>query len=304
MSNARQPSGLMETIDQDNLAQLKKELLGDNQPTRSLNYRVGALSEKDRNTLVYIAKQALMMMRMKVMTRGYSDETYDTVVSAINRSVSPDLKHLVVEVLEELQPVPVREKPPKQYDGSTIYDDPTLFPQPEVNLKRQGASESKRLERTEASTRKPDTLSAKGRPFNKTAFSKYKDTIGNIESANDYAVRGGFNDHYLGKYQMGKAALEDVGIGYSKDEQEKFLSDPEKQETAFEEFTKQNHEYLQRKSEQYRDLTMSEKLAVLGYAHNQGRGGALKYLETGESQKDGFGTDAKVYIEKVNKALS
>ena len=120
MSNARQPSGLMETIDQDNLSQLKKELLDEDKPTRSLNYRVGALSDKDRNTLVYIAKQALMMMRMKLMTRDYSDETYDTVVGNIDRSVSPDLKRLVVEVLEELQPVPVREQPKKLYDGSTI----------------------------------------------------------------------------------------------------------------------------------------------------------------------------------------
>ena len=129
MSNARQPSGLMETIDQDNIAQLKKELLGEVKPTRSLNYRVGALSDKDRNTLVYIAKQALMMMRMKLMVRGYSDETYDTVVNNINRSVSSDLKRLVVEVLEEIQPVPVREQPKKQYDGSSIYNDPNLFPQ-------------------------------------------------------------------------------------------------------------------------------------------------------------------------------
>ena len=103
---------------------------------------------------------------------------------------------------------------------------------------------------------------------------------------------------------MGKAALEDVGIGYSTDEQEKFLSDPEKQEKAFEEFTKQNHEYLQRKSEKYRDLPQTEKLAILGYAHNQGRGGALKYLETGEPEKDGFGTDALKYVEEVTKALS
>ena len=43
---------------------------------------------------------------------------------------------------------------------------------------------------------------------------------------------------------MGKAALEDVGIGYSQEEQEDFLSNPAKQEKAFEEFTKQNHEYL------------------------------------------------------------
>jgi hypothetical protein len=136
-----------------------------------------------------------------------------------------------------------------------------------------------------------------------TALLTFKDTIGKIESANDYSVRGGFNNHYLGKYQMGKAALEDVGIGYSKEEQEEFLSDPAKQEKAFEQFTKQNHENLQRKSEKYRDMTMSEKITVLGYAHNQGRGGALKYLETGESQKDGFGTDALKYIDEVKKSL-
>ena len=42
---------------------------------------------------------------------------------------------------------------------------------------------------------------------------------------------------------------------------------------------------------------MSAKLAVLGYAHNQGRGGALKYLETGETQNDGFSNDAQKYID-------
>ncbi len=130
-----------------------------------------------------------------------------------------------------------------------------------------------------------------------------KTHLGKIESANDYSVRGGFNDHYLGRYQMGKAALEDVGIGYSKDEQEEFLSNPQKQEKAFEDFTKQNHEYLLHKSEMYRNMPQTEQLAVLGYAHNQGRGGALKYLETGESEKDGFGTDALKYVDEVKNAL-
>ena len=101
---------------------------------------------------------------------------------------------------------------------------------------------------------------------------------------------------------MGKAALQDVGIGYSLEEQEDFLSNPDKQEKAFEEFTKQNHEYLVHKSEMYRNMPQTEQLAVLGYAHNQGRGGALKYLETGKTQKDGFGTEAQKYIDEVKKA--
>ena len=48
---------------------------------------------------------------------------------------------------------------------------------------------------------------------------------------------------------------------------------------------------------------LKEQLSILGYAHNQGRGGALRYLETGETQKDGFGTDAQKYIDEVKKAL-
>ena len=72
---------------------------------------------------------------------------------------------------------------------------------------------------------------------------------------------------------------------------------------AFERFTEQNHDYLKSKSEKYRNMGLNEQLAILGYAHHQGRGGALKYLETGKSEKDGFGTDALKYIGEVKTAL-
>ena len=53
----------------------------------------------------------------------------------------------------------------------------------------------------------------------------------------------------------------------------------------------------------YRNLPQTEKLAILGYSHNQGRSCALKYLETGETQKDFFGTDAAEYVTELRKAL-
>ena len=140
-------------------------------------------------------------------------------------------------------------------------------------------------------------------PFNSTAFLKFMDAVGGIESNNGYGAIGGYNNHYLGKYQFGKAALRDVGIGYTMADRERFLGDPEAQDEAMEKFTLQNHNYLKARSEKYRSMTDREKLGILGYAHNQGRGGALRFLETGQSEADGFGTDAKVYIEKVNKAL-
>ena len=59
------------------------------------------------------------------MTKGCSDETYDTVVYNINKSVSPDLQSLVVEVLEEIYLPFVRNQlnnmMPRQYTLTQNY---------------------------------------------------------------------------------------------------------------------------------------------------------------------------------------
>ena len=140
-------------------------------------------------------------------------------------------------------------------------------------------------------------------PFNSKAFLKFSDIIGKMESGNKYDVVGGYNDHYQGRFQLGKAALKDAGIGFSAEERKAFLSNPDAQDDAFEAFTLQNHNYLNAKSQKYRDMNQRDKLSILGYAHNQGRGGALRYLQTGDSQADGFGTDALKYVDAVVKAL-
>ena len=140
-------------------------------------------------------------------------------------------------------------------------------------------------------------------PFNSTAFLKFADAVGKIESGNQYDIVGGYNNHYQGRFQMGKAALKDVGIGFSQADREAFLADPDAQDDAFEDFTLQNHNYLKARSQKYRDMSEREQLAILGYAHNQGRVGALRFLQTGEGQTDGFGTDATKYVEAVREAL-
>lgn len=57
---------------------------------------------------------------------------------------------------------------------------------------------------------------------------------------------------------MGRAALQDVGIGYIEEEQEKFLAGSKMQDDAFEKFTQQNQEYLKSKSNKYRNMDLSE----------------------------------------------
>ena len=140
-------------------------------------------------------------------------------------------------------------------------------------------------------------------PFNSTSFLKFADAVGQIESGNQYDIVGGYNNHYQGRFQMGKAALKDVGIGFSQADREAFLADPDAQNDAFEAFTLQNHNYLKARSQKYRDMSEREQLALLAYAHNQGRGGALRFLQTGEGQTDGFGTEATKYADAVREAL-
>ena len=276
---------------------------------KTLNDEIEALSEAKRQQLYSLVQQLKLSMAFSRARNPYSD--YATLIKQMYPRLEIDFSQLITAVMERLDPTPemppeVRYKPSSEKKRTpreaamSIYDNPKFFP-PRDAMKEEQVYRASVTQFEPTIPTLPKTDDTKF-GFDVAALNTFKDTLGQIESANDYSVRGGFNDHYLGKYQMGKAALQDVGIGYSQEEQEDFLSNPEKQEKAFEEFTKQNHEYLLHKSDKYRNLPQTDKLAVLSYAHNQGRGGALKYLETGETQKDGFGTDAQMYIDEVKKA--
>ena len=260
---------------------------------KSLNEQIEALSDKKREQLNMLVSQLKLSMELSRVRDPYTD--YASLIKEMYPRLEVDFAQLITAVMERLDPTPEmppevryqrnleRKRTPREV-AMSIYDNPKFFP-PRDAMKAEQVYKASvtQFEPTIPTLPKTDDTTL---GFDVAALNTFKDTLGRIESANDYSVRGGFNDHYLGKYQMGKAALEDVGIGYSPEEQEDFLSNPDKQEKAFEEFTKQNHDYLLHKSDKYRNLPQTDKLAVLGYAHNQGRGGALKYLEKGENEKD------------------
>jgi len=150
----------------------------------------------------------------------------------------------------------------------------------------------------------PPKKDAKVIDFSESDFYIFKEAVAGKESSNRYNIRGGANNHYLGKYQMGKDALSDVGIKYNRASNRKFLTNPEQQEKAFKKYTEKNHKKLTQESQAYREMTPKEKLAVLGYAHNQGATAAVEFLFTGVSGKDAFGTKGKEYIGLVTDAFS
>ncbi len=141
-------------------------------------------------------------------------------------------------------------------------------------------------------------------PFGERALDIYGQSVGQIESGNRYDITGGYNNHYQGRYQMGRAALADVGVGFTSADREAFLADPDAQDGAFRAFTLQNHATLSRLSRRYREMPRTEQLGLLGYAHNQGVGGAIDYLRTGTAGRDGFGTNPEIYISAVRNGLA
>ena len=57
------------------------------------------------------------------------------------------------------------------------------------------------------------------------------------------------------------------------------------------------------RNKKYKKANAVERLGILGYAHNQGAGGAAKWLRTGIVKKDGFGTRGTKYYYAVKRAL-
>ena len=149
---------------------------------------------------------------------------------------------------------------------------------------------------------------------NKQQWDTYRNTIAQIESGGRYDVAGGSGKYYDGRYQMGGPAKTDaariLGIpdpGHSNDPNDPrrvaFRRNPELQERMFAAYTLANHGYLSSDRNYQAKQTVEQKLQVLGYAHNQGAGGASKWMRTGKVGKDGFGTSGTKYSNALREAF-
>ena len=141
--------------------------------------------------------------------------------------------------------------------------------------------------------------------FSSADWDLYRNTVAHIESKGKYKIQGGSGNHYDGRYQLGEAAKKDaaryLGIpfpGHDTLARQKFINDPAMQEKFFSAFTLANHKYLMGNSE-YRAANNERKLQILGYAHNQGMGGAENWMRTGQVGKDGFGTKGTAYTDAI-----
>ncbi len=149
---------------------------------------------------------------------------------------------------------------------------------------------------------------------NREQWDTYRNTIAQIESGGRYDIAGGSGKYYDGRYQMGGEAKADaariLGIpnpGHSDNPNDPrriaFRRNPELQERMFAAYTLANHGYLSSDRNYQSKQTVEQKLQVLAYAHNQGAGGASKWMRTGKVGKDGFGTSGTKYSNAIREAF-
>ena len=142
-------------------------------------------------------------------------------------------------------------------------------------------------------------------------FEIYKKEVAKIESkgSGGYSARGGANNHYDGKYQMGEVAKKDAARflgepfpGHDPAARAAFRADPEMQERYFKAYTYANYNYML-KDPIFKSASPERKLAIMGYAHNQGWAKALDWLNTGEVGRDAFGTAGTKYVNAIEEAF-
>ena len=145
--------------------------------------------------------------------------------------------------------------------------------------------------------------------FDENEWIIFRESVAQIESNGRYDIAGGSGNYYDGRYQMGADAKTDgarmAGVpnpGHSKDPSDPrrvaFRENPGLQELLFAGFTAMNHAHL-KTIPQYREKSKAGRLQILGYAHNQGMGGAERWLKTGVVGADGFGTKGTKYTDLI-----
>lgn len=153
--------------------------------------------------------------------------------------------------------------------------------------------------------------------FDMNDWRIYRESVAAIESGGasnevggEYTVAGGYNDHYDGKYQMGRVAktsasevLGEDDPGHTTAAREAYRGDAEMQERYFAANTEYNHNWLMANNPTYANASDEEKLGMLGYAHNQGMGGANDWINTGEGAQDGFDTHATIYPDRISEGF-
>ena len=115
--------GLMEQ-DDTIIDNFRNEILRNQRP-KTLTQLLGELSPEDAAQVQSMARLTRMMAQTYVRSQGYMEQSYEDLVKQLHRGLRPDLQTIVTMLLEQIDPVEVREKPKFDRVAAqlSIYDD-------------------------------------------------------------------------------------------------------------------------------------------------------------------------------------
>ena len=115
--------GLMEQ-DDTIIASFRNAILGNQRP-KTLTQLLHDLSPEDAAQVQSMARMTRMMAQTYVRSKGYMEQSYEDLVKQLHHGLRPDLQTSVAMLLEQIDPVEVREKPKFDRVAAqlSIYDD-------------------------------------------------------------------------------------------------------------------------------------------------------------------------------------
>ena len=115
--------GLMEQ-DDTIIDNFRDAILGNQRP-KTLTQLLSDLSAEDAAQVQSMARMTRMMAQTYVRSQGYMEQSYEDLIKQLHRGLRPDLQKIVAMLLEQIDPVEVREKPKPDPVAAqlSIYDD-------------------------------------------------------------------------------------------------------------------------------------------------------------------------------------
>ena len=283
--------GLMEQ-DDTIIYNFRNAILGNKRP-KTLTQLLGDLSAEDAAQVQSMARLTRMMAQTYVRSQGYMEQSYKDLVKQLHRGLRPDLQTIVAMLLEQIDPVEVREKPkPNQYsDKFSVYDGWNIS----VKEATGGIPEVTDKDIEEFSAAAGLTKKAP-EPEQLSFLDQLEASESSGKADAEITIKDG--RRFVGKLQFGKARLQDyqkaTGTTFTQDE---FIKDTKLQDKVAAWHIADLDKAIDALGD---DAAVYDRDGLRAVAHLGGKSGMKKFVQSkgNYNPADDLGTSLQSYYDK------
>ena len=263
------------------------------QRPKTVTQLLGDLSAEDTAQVQSMARMTRMMAQTYVRSQGYMDQPYEKLVKQLHRGLRPDLQTIVTMLLEQIDPVEVREKP--KFDRVavklSIYDDWNTS----VSEVTGGIPEITDKDFAEFSAAAGLTKEA---PEQLPFLDQLEASESSGKADAEITIKDG--RRFVGKLQFGKARLQDyqkaTGTTFTQDE---FIKDAALQDKVASWHIADLDKAIDALGDDAADYDRDGLRAV---SHLGGKSGMKKFVQSkgGYNPADELGTSLRSYYDKFS----